>query len=343
MQKARSQKAKHRPSPAVPAEPSETSASGLASHWRKMPTAASSVASAARQASLSELVKSVARGEFHGSVLKAELGGTEAEVACLHDALRAASGMVGLNERAATEQRAELQLHQRLAEKLQAELHAVEHERNALDERLAGAQSKNKAWEERVETVTAEFEERTRQWQNELRTEGAKWQQHTLALTGKLSVAQAHALAQAAQVQEANEQRDAAVAACEQQLRAEQRVAAHADALKQALEDAKASLQRGWAAWAAREAEVAEARKEAAENARRADEKAEALAAAQGALEMRGNELGATRDRIREVEAAVAAVVKAQSEVSVSVEVASETLQHSQSRLEERANPNPKP
>ena len=191
-----------------------------------MPTAASSVASAARQASLSELVKSVARGEFHGSVLKAELGGTEAEVACLHDALRAASGMVGLNERAATEQRAELQLHQRLAEKLQAELHAVEHERNALDERLAGAQSKNKAWEERVEKVTAEFEERTRQWQNELRTEGAKWQQHTLALTGKLSVAQAHALAQAAQVQEANEQRDAAVAACEQQLRAEQRVAA---------------------------------------------------------------------------------------------------------------------
>ena len=100
-----------------------------------------------------------------------------------------------------------------------------------------------------------------------------------------------------------------------------------AEVLKQALADAKASLQRGWAAWAAREAELVEARKEAAENARRAEEKAEALAAAQGALEMRGNELGATRDRIREVEAAVAAVVKAQSEVNVSVEVASSSLQ----------------
>jgi len=336
MQKARSQKAKNRPSPAVPTGSGGISASGLTSHWRTMPTAASSVASAARQASLSELVKSVARGEFHGSVLKAELSGAEAEVACLHDALRAASGMVGLNERAATEQRGELQLHQRLAEKLQAELHsvllttyyllltttycltaycllltayylllttdclllqaelhAVEHERNGLAEKLAGAQSKNSAWEERVETVTAEFEERTRQWQNELRTEGAKWQQHSLSLTGKLSVAQAHSLAQAAQAQEASEQRDAAVAACEEQLRAEQRMGSEADALKQALADTKASLQRGWAAWAAREAEVIEARKEAAENARRAEEKAEALAAAQGALEMRGNELGA--------------------------------------------------
>ena len=66
---------------------------------------------------------------------------------------------------------------------------------------------------------------------------------------------------------------------------------AEAEVLKQALADAKASLQRGWAAWAAREAELVEARKEAAENARRAEEKAEALAAAQGALEMRGNEL----------------------------------------------------
>ena len=125
LQKARSQKAKNRPSPAAPTGSGGISASGLTSHWRTMPTAASSVASAARQASLSELVKSVARGEFHGSVLKAELSGAEAEVACLHDALRAASGMVGLNERAATEQRGELQLHQRLAEKLQVELHSV--------------------------------------------------------------------------------------------------------------------------------------------------------------------------------------------------------------------------
>ena len=36
-----------------------------------------------------------------------------------------------------------------------------------------------------METVTAEFEERTRQWQEELRTEGAKWQQHSLSLAGK--------------------------------------------------------------------------------------------------------------------------------------------------------------
>ena len=115
MQKARSQKAKNRPSPAVPAGSGGASGSGLSSHWRSLPTAASSVASAARQASLSELVKSVARGEFHGSVLKAELSGAEAEVACLHDALRAASGMVDLNGRAATE----LQLQERLAEKLQ--------------------------------------------------------------------------------------------------------------------------------------------------------------------------------------------------------------------------------
>ena len=73
-----------------------------------------------------------------------------------------------------------------------------------------------------METVTAEFEERTRQWQEELRTEGAKWQQHSLSLAGKRSVAQAHSLAQTAQAQEASEQRDAAVAACEEQLRAEQ-------------------------------------------------------------------------------------------------------------------------
>ena len=242
LQKARSQKAKNRPSPAVPTGSSGIAASGLTSHWRTMPTAASSVASAARQASLSELVKSVARGEFHGSVLKAELSGAEAEVACLHDALRAASGMVGLNERAATEQRSELAQHQRLAEKLQAELHAVEHERNGLAEKLAGAQSKIRAWEERVETVTAEFEERTRQWQDELRTEGAKWQQHSLSLTGKLSVAQAHGLAQAAQAQEASEQRDAAVAACEEQLHAEQRLGSEADALKQALAVARARV-----------------------------------------------------------------------------------------------------
>ena len=75
-------------------------------------------------------------------------------------------------------------------------------------------------------------------------------------LAGKLSVAQAHGLAQAAQAQEASEQRDAAVAACEEQLHAEQRLGSEADALKQALADAKASLQRGWAAWAAREAEA---------------------------------------------------------------------------------------
>ena len=35
---------------------------------------------------------------------------------------------------------------------------------------------------------------------------------------------------------------------------------AEAEVLKQALADAKASLQRGWAAWAAREAELVEAR-----------------------------------------------------------------------------------
>ena len=53
MQKARSQKAKNRPSPAVPAGSGGASGSGLSSHWRSLPTAASSVASAARQASLS--------------------------------------------------------------------------------------------------------------------------------------------------------------------------------------------------------------------------------------------------------------------------------------------------
>ena len=68
---------------------------------------------------------------------------------------------------------------------LQAELHSVELERDGLAQKLAGAEAKNRAWEERVETVTAEFEERTRQWQEELRTEGAKWQQHSLSLAGK--------------------------------------------------------------------------------------------------------------------------------------------------------------
>ena len=63
---------------------------GVSTHWRTAIAGASSVATAARQASLTELVKSVARGEWHGTVLKAELGGAEAEAACLIDALRSA-------------------------------------------------------------------------------------------------------------------------------------------------------------------------------------------------------------------------------------------------------------
>ena len=251
-QKSRSQKKKNQPPP-VP------SATALGSH-RDRTGSASSVASVARQASLTELVKSVSRGEFHGSVLKAELSSAEVEVACLHDALRSSAELRDLNAN---------------------ELHAAEHERDELEGKLLESQAKNRAWEERVETVTAEFEERTRQWQNELSGEGSKWQQHSLSLSSKLSEAQAQLL-------EASEQRDVAVAA-------ETR-------LKQALDDAKASLQQGWAAWEAREAEVTEARKEAAGNARRAEEKAEAVAAAQGALAMRGNELDATHERIREVD-----------------------------------------
>ena len=109
------------------------------------------MATAARQASLTELVKSVARGEWHGTVLKAELGGAEAEAACLIDALRSAGELRELSERAAAEQREELQLQQRLAEKLRAELQAAESERDELAGKLAGSHAKNKAWEERVD------------------------------------------------------------------------------------------------------------------------------------------------------------------------------------------------
>ena len=167
-----------RSAPRAPAHTSGGSGGGAAaSKWLAVGAAATSVASAARQATLTELVTTVARGEWHATVLKNELGGSESEVACLHDALRSAAELRALSEKRAGEQHAELQLQTRLVEKLRAELAGAEHEREELASRLGVAMQTGSGWEERIKQVTADFEQRTEEWQQQLEQQGAKWKE----------------------------------------------------------------------------------------------------------------------------------------------------------------------
>lgn len=166
------------PRSAPRAAPNGSGSGGAAvSKWLAVGAAATSVASAARQATLTELVTTVARGEWHATVLKNELGGSESEVACLHDALRSAAELRALSEKRAGEQHAELQLQTRLVEKLRAELAGAEHEREEMAGRLGVALQTDNGWEARIAQVTAEFEQRTDEWQQQLEQQSAKWKE----------------------------------------------------------------------------------------------------------------------------------------------------------------------
>ena len=127
---------------------------------------------------MAQLVEDGARSEAHARLLHLELGDAEDDIGWLRDALASATEKRVANDRAAGLQQQhgeeELGAERRAGDKLRNELRELQSEQTALVGRLAASQRVNDEWQERVRAVSAEFEARTLEWQEQLQLEATK-------------------------------------------------------------------------------------------------------------------------------------------------------------------------
>ena len=149
---------------------------------------------AARAATLSALVDEGARGELQSRVLCGELHDVEGQVGWLIDALERAQHTIELDGRAAQQNterwEAEVRAERDASERLKTELRARQEEHESLVQRLMAAQRVNDEWQERVRTVSSEFEATSHDWQQQLQLADSKWRAMVDALRQRLSTAE---------------------------------------------------------------------------------------------------------------------------------------------------------
>ena len=168
--------------------PPAAAAEGLAA---SVPLAASgmalSSAAAARAATLGALIDEGTRYESSLVLFSDELGRTEVEAA----AARARSAHA----------EAELAAEREAAERVRAELHARTDEQDGLVSRLAASQRVNDEWQERVRSVSSEFEARSAEWQSQLMHADGKWRQIVEMLQARCAKAEGVAASDAQHMQ----------------------------------------------------------------------------------------------------------------------------------------------
>ena len=237
--------------------------------------ASTSSAFAAREATLTSLVN-------EGVLLKLQTARAESECRLLVDEL------VGVENEGASLSWKFASEHE-AAERLRSELRAREDEQQGLVTRLATAQRVNDEWQERVRSVSSEFEARTSEWQAQLMAADGKWRQIVETLQRRLGAANERHTSEARELQELGLEREKLEAR-----------------LHAAQEDAAA--QRGGArreaelqgTLAARTAELGETR--AALSLQREDVQrlSTELAEARAQLSVRETEAAETAERLRE-------------------------------------------
>ena len=157
---------------------------------------------------VSELLDEVARSEAHVLVVAGDLKAMEVEDAWLRDALSSAAKQRALSRqaeegqsRALADLESELELQRATANTLRADLVALQQEHQHVLSRLSAAQEASEAWQARIRSVSSDFESCTREWQAQLASEGAKWQQQAQTLRDCLTAAQAKASSDARELQ----------------------------------------------------------------------------------------------------------------------------------------------
>ena len=148
-----------------------------------------------RQNNMTQLVDEAARSESHATVLSVELHDTEGELTWLAEALHATRSSLERSERSASE-------YHETGERLRIELRARQEEQEGLVGRLEKAQRVNDEWQERVRSVSAEFESTAADWQAQLTMADGKWRAMVDALRTRLGAAESLNASDASRLQQ---------------------------------------------------------------------------------------------------------------------------------------------
>ena len=166
----------------------------------------SSAAAAARNATLTQLVDDATRSDAHATILAVELHSGEKEIAWLSEALLTTQQRLAHTESTALQQHqqseAALSAEQATQQRMADELRARYEEQEGLVSRLQTAQRVNEEWQERVRSVSAEFEATAADWQAQLTMADGKWRAMVDALRTRLATSEALNSDNAARIQQ---------------------------------------------------------------------------------------------------------------------------------------------
>ena len=176
---------------------SSTSSSQLA------PAATSQgAAAAARNATLTQLVDESARSDAHATVLCGEMHDVERDVSWLAEALQSTQDTLNVAERSAQQHYQNAEAERETAERMRQELRARQEEQEALLSRLAAARQELDLQQERVRSVSSEFEATASDWQAQLAAADGKWRAMVDALRQRLGLSEAQTASDASKLQQ---------------------------------------------------------------------------------------------------------------------------------------------